>query len=155
MPPGTVEYRSPEAWRFLLEIENNPEARYLPTPKDDIFALGVVLYWLLTDVLPFPDSGVAGVEALLTRPPVAPHVRNPAVPEELSALCLHLLEKRPEARPDAEAVCKATEELLTREGAAWDEPLCEFFGEHKSVALALRCAHLPSPSRARPALSRR
>jgi serine/threonine protein kinase len=135
MPPGTVEYRSPEAWRFLLENEDHPEARYQSMPSDDIFALGVVLYWLLTDVLPFPDSDVEGVESLLARPPVAPHVRNPAVPEELSALCLRLLEKRPEARLNAEAVCKAVEELLTREGAAWDGPLCEFFSEHNVTTM--------------------
>ncbi len=135
MPPGTLEYRSPEAWRCVLENQDNPEARYHPTPKDDLFALGVVLYWLLTDVLPFPDSDTEGVEALLTRPPVAPHVRNPAVPEELSALCLRLLEKRPEARPDAEALCTAAEELLGRGGAAWDEPLCEFFGEHNVTTI--------------------
>jgi hypothetical protein len=130
MPPGTVEYRSPEAWRFRLENQDNLEARYLATPADDMFALGIVLYWLLTDVLPFPDSDAEGVEALLAHSPVAPHVRNPGVPQELSALCLRLLEKRPEARPDAEAVCKAAEELLTREGAAWDEPLCEAFNAH-------------------------
>ncbi len=130
MPPGTPGYRSPEAWKFRRENKGNPEARYRPTPADDMFALGIVLYWMLTDVLPFAESDIEGVEALLTRPPTAPHVRNSRVPRELSELCLRLLENQPEVRLDAEAACKAVEELLTLEEAVWDEPLCEFFSEH-------------------------
>lgn len=130
MPPGTPAYRSPEAWEFRRANKGDPEARYRPTPADDMFALGIVLYWMLTDVLPFAESDIEGVEALLTRPPTAPHVRNSRVPRELSELCLRLLEKQPEARLDAEAACKAVEELLTLEEAVWDEPLCEFFSEH-------------------------
>jgi serine/threonine protein kinase len=43
MPPGTLEYRSPEAWRFRREHRSEPAARYRPTPPDDLYALGVVL----------------------------------------------------------------------------------------------------------------
>ncbi len=129
MPPGTVEYRSPEAWRFRLENKGDARARYLPTPADDVYALGVVLYWLLTDVLPFPECDGPGLEALLTRAPVAPHVRNPRVPLALSELCLRLLVKEPATRPDAEAVCVAVEELLGRGGQEWEAPLCEEFSE--------------------------
>jgi serine/threonine protein kinase len=135
MPPGTVEYRSPEAWRFRRENRGEVQARYQPMPADDVYALGVVLYWLLTDGRPFSESDGPGLEALLTRPPVAPHVLNPRVPSELGELCLRLLCKQPEARPDAEAVGKAVEALLTRQGPEWEVPLCEDFNEHNLTTL--------------------
>ncbi|HEX8698698.1 MAG TPA: serine/threonine-protein kinase [Myxococcaceae bacterium] len=128
MGPGTLEYRSPWAWRFRLENKHNPRARYQATPADDVYALGVVFYWLLTDVLPFSASDGPGLEALLTRPPMAPHVRNPRVPPEVGALCLRLMEKQPGLQPGAEEVCQAVEELLAREGMSLDTPLCEEHG---------------------------
>ena len=135
MPPGTVEYRSPEAWRFRRQNKGDVQARYRPMPADDVYALGVVLYWLLTDGLPFSESDGHGLEALLTRPPVAPHVLNPRVPPELGELCLRLLCKQPEDRPDAEAVGKAVEGLLAREGPEWEVSLCEDFNEHNLTTL--------------------
>jgi serine/threonine protein kinase len=135
MPPGTVEYRSPEAWRFRRENRGDVQASYRPMPADDVYALGVVLYWLLTDGLPFSESDGPGLEALLTRPPVAPHVLNPRVPPELGELCLRLLCKQPEDRPDAEAVGKAVEALLARPRPEWEVPLCEDFNEHNLTTL--------------------
>ncbi|WP_224241622.1 serine/threonine protein kinase [Hyalangium gracile] len=125
VPPGTWEYRSPEAWRFLREHGFEQGARYRPTPADDVYAVGVVLYWLLTDDVPFSVEEGADVEAVLSRAPVPPHERNPRVPRELSELCLRLLAKHPEARPDAAALGQGVEELLRREGSEWEAPLCE------------------------------
>jgi serine/threonine-protein kinase len=96
----------------------------------------VVLYWLLVDRRPFEVTEKAGVDALLSRTPVAPHAVNPRVPPELSELCLRLLEKAPEARPDAQAVCATLEALLERGETAWDTPLCEFHGVHNATTLA-------------------
>jgi eukaryotic-like serine/threonine-protein kinase len=127
MPPGTLSYRSPEAWRFAREHAGRPGARYQATPADDVYALGVVLYWLLTDTLPFRAEEGVDVEAVLGRAPEAPQVRNPRVPRELGELCLRLLEKRPERRPDAAGVCEAVEALLARQGAEWEQALCEAF----------------------------
>jgi serine/threonine protein kinase len=127
MPPGTLSYRSPEAWRFAREHAGKPGARYLATPADDVYALGCVLYWLLTDALPFSTEDGVDVDSVLGRVPDAPQVRNPRVPRELSELCLRLLEKRPEARPDAAAVCEAVEALLSRQGLEWEQALCEAF----------------------------
>ncbi len=135
LPPGTLNYLSPEAWRFHREHAGSPGAHYPSAPADDVYALGVTLYWLLTDVKPFEVEPSGSREAVLTRAPVAPHVRNPAVPAELSALCLRLLAKRPEERPDARALCAALEALLSREGPAWEAPLCEYREAHNTTTL--------------------
>ncbi len=128
LPPGTRAYLSPEAWRFHRERADDLEASFVSAPSDDVYALGVVLHWLLTDRRPFQVTDVAGVDAVISQVPEAPHVRNPRVPPELGELCLRLLEKRPEARPDAEVLCAALEALLAREGPEWDVPLCDSHG---------------------------
>jgi serine/threonine-protein kinase len=131
LPPGTPDYRSPEAWRFERENQGVPGAHYRPTHSDDLYALGVVLYWLLTNRKPFHVEERKGVDAVLTQAPQPPHLLNPRVPLELSELCLRLLAKRPEDRPaDARELCTALTALLERQEAPWDAPLCEAFSEH-------------------------
>ncbi|ATB44657.1 serine/threonine protein kinase [Corallococcus macrosporus] len=130
LPPGTRAYLSPEAWRFHLEHREQPDAHYRSTPADDIYALGVVLYWLLTDRRPFPLRVAGDEAAVITQRPEPPRVRNGRVPEELSTLCLRMLEKQPGLRPDAAPLVTCVEELLTRDGPDWHVPLCEAFDAH-------------------------
>ncbi|MBZ4421535.1 serine/threonine-protein kinase [Myxococcus sp. RHSTA-1-4] len=130
LPPGTRAYLSPEAWRFHQEHQGSPDAHYRSTPADDLYALGVVLYWLLTGRRPFHLGEPGDEAAVISRAPVAPHVRDARVPEELGALCLSLLEKRPEHRPDAAALLAKVEELLAREAPEWHVPLCDFHDAH-------------------------
>ena len=124
--PGTRHYRSPEALRFRREKagEHSPARA-----SDDLWALGVLLYWLLTGGYPFDtevaDEGVLA-DLILKHEPEPPHVLNPRVPRALSELCLRMLEKSPEARfPEAEAVGAALEGVLAEADGAWDVPLCE------------------------------
>jgi serine/threonine-protein kinase len=124
-PPGSWPYRSPELWRFLRERQ--PGERYTSSPLEDLWALGIVLYRLLTGAYPFdePDEP-SQQDAVLTHHPQPPHVRNPRVPKALSELCLRLLDKAPEARfPSAGALEVAVAELLAGADAAWDVPLRE------------------------------
>jgi predicted Ser/Thr protein kinase len=127
LPPCTLEYRSPEAWRFLRDNAVRPGPRYQPGPADDLYALGVVLYWLLTGR--YPCVGVTEVEqaeVTIHQVPAPPHAINPRVPKALSAICMKLLEKQPENRhSDAGALGLALEAELARTDEAWSVPLCD------------------------------
>ncbi|WP_158502041.1 serine/threonine-protein kinase [Vitiosangium sp. GDMCC 1.1324] len=123
--PNTPLYRAPEAWRFRKEGPSGED--YVASARDDLWALGVLLYWLLTGTWPFYGRREEElVEAVLNSAPVPPHERNPRVPRALSDICLRMLEKAPEARyPNAQAVCEALEAALTGADAGWEVPLCE------------------------------
>jgi eukaryotic-like serine/threonine-protein kinase len=125
-PPGAPLYRAPEAWAFGRTHAGVAGAHYRAGPGDDLYALGVVFYRLLTGRSPFPltDEGGVDVEAVLHRAPLPPHLVNPRVPREVEAVCLRLLEKRPETRyPSAVALYAALEEVKARADAAWTVPL--------------------------------
>ncbi len=52
LPPGTLAYRSPEAWLFSLQNTRERTARSSARPSDDLYALGVTAYWLVTGQYP-------------------------------------------------------------------------------------------------------
>jgi serine/threonine-protein kinase len=127
VPPGTPEYRSPEIIKFLRgETEGD---FYTYTISDELWAKGVILYWLLTDVLPFGGRLELGLnERIRLNTPREPHLINPRVPEEASRLCMRMLEKNPQGRfQDDDELCAALEALLAAaEGeASWDLPLMD------------------------------
>jgi serine/threonine-protein kinase len=125
-PPGTPPYRAPEAWAYGRAHAGEPGAHYRAGPGDDLYALGVVLYRLLTGRFPFrpAEHGGEDVEAVLHRAPLPPHLVNPRVPRAVEAVCLRLLAKTPEARyPDAVALYGALEALKAGADASWTVPL--------------------------------
>jgi serine/threonine-protein kinase len=126
--PGAAPFRCPEAWRFRREREEGE--LYEASARDDLWALGVLFYWLLTGTLPFEGESEQELEdAVLHGALVPPRERNPRVPQALSAVCARMLEKAPEARyPDVEAVCEALESALDGADASWEVPLCEAWG---------------------------
>ncbi|WP_309894053.1 protein kinase domain-containing protein [Archangium sp.] len=138
--PGTPLYRSPELLRFRREYGGSE--RYQARASDDLWALGVLLYWLLTGSHPF-DVEEAGADegtlanVILRGEPEPPHVRNPRVPRALSELCLRMLEKSPEARfPEAEAVGAELEAVLAEADGTWDVALCETWGPDEATTSA-------------------
>ena len=135
--PGTPLYRSPELLRFRREYAGSE--RYQARASDDLWALGVLLYWLLTGSHPFDveepgaDEGTLA-NVILRGEPEPPHVRNPRVPRALSELCLRMLEKSPEARfPEAEAVGAELEAVLAEANDTWDVALCEAWGPDEAT----------------------
>ncbi|HYO54665.1 serine/threonine-protein kinase [Archangium sp.] len=122
MPPGTPEYRSPEALRFAREWEGEP---YPSGPGDDLWAVGVVTYCLLTRTLPFGDRHDPGMaRAILQETPPAPHELNPCVPPALSELCMRMLEKEPKARyADARTLAEALATEWVQADRSWRVPL--------------------------------
>jgi eukaryotic-like serine/threonine-protein kinase len=68
-------------------------------PACDIYALGVVLYELLTRRAPIDGTSHADtLRRVLTDEPVNPRKLNPAVPRDLEAICVNCLEKTPRRR---------------------------------------------------------
>ncbi|MBN9685241.1 MULTISPECIES: serine/threonine-protein kinase [unclassified Corallococcus] len=131
LPPGTPEYRAPEAWRFFRQHVHVPGARYEAGPSDDLWALGLVLYTLLTARKPFDEADDPSfIEAVMTRDPVPPHAENARVPRALSDVCMCLLEKTPETRTlSALAAVTELERVLADADATWDVPICDAYGE--------------------------
>jgi serine/threonine-protein kinase len=132
LPPGTEEFRSPEQIRFR-RANSNGTAHFEYGPADELWALGVTYYWLLTDVLPFgertDEGGLDGLrERILTRRPIAPHLINPRVPLAASLLCMKMLAERPEERfPGVAPLCAALNEALSNaeNDAVWDVSLVD------------------------------
>ena len=87
---GGADYLAPELF--------DPAAT--PTPRSDLYALGGVLYYLLTGRTPFP--AVADEDKFRHHresDPVPVEVLRPEVPPSVGALVRALLAKNPDARP--------------------------------------------------------
>ncbi len=91
---GTVAYMSPEQAAGEVEL----------TPASDWYSVGVLVYGALTGKLPFGGEAWKMVLAKQDRPAPPPRQLVPEVPEDLDALCVRLLKRRPEDRPTAEEI---------------------------------------------------
>ena len=87
---GTPAYMAPE--------QINGEAGVV-SATTDIYALGVVLFELVTGRLPFHGPLLAVMEQARTQAPPSPRTLCPALDERIASLCLRMLAKRPDDRP--------------------------------------------------------
>jgi serine/threonine protein kinase len=86
---GTPQYMSPEQCDGHGHIDH----------RADVYALGIVLYQMLTGRVPFGGDGLGEVLIQqMTKPPLAPSLIAPHIPEHLELVVLKALEKRPDDR---------------------------------------------------------
>jgi serine/threonine-protein kinase len=117
LPPGTPRYTSPEARRFANVHRLNPEAHYEYKPADELYALGVTLFDLLTDPLHHSHPQPAPLSELDI--PRA-HEVNPRVPLQLSQFVTRLLQSEPTKRPvSVEAARRELAEFHSLQSEAW------------------------------------
>jgi len=92
---GTPRYAAPE------------QAAGIRTMATDWYALGVMLYQALTGASPF--SGASALQMILEKQSNdAPTLAgNAEVPQDLAGLVDRLLQRKPERRPDAAAICRS------------------------------------------------
>jgi tetratricopeptide (TPR) repeat protein len=86
---GTIAYMAPEqAQGFPIDF------------RADLYAMGAILYQMVSGQLPFPlDSPAVMLMQLLMSDPPSPRHHNPQVDEPLERLIMHLLAKEPSERP--------------------------------------------------------
>jgi WD40 repeat protein len=105
---GTPWYMAPEQW-----VGNSPAV------GADLYALGCVLYEMLTGRLPF---GGTNLEVLMQQhlgePPDPPRDRNPQIPPALNDLVLSLLAKEPGNRPESALAVRDSLKRI-RNGLGW------------------------------------
>lgn len=101
---GTPEYMSPE------QIEKIPDL----DGRADLYALGVILYELLTGTLPFLDkTRFLTAVARLDKPPPDPREKRPSIPKQVAQVVLRCLARqRAERYSNAEELVRALRESI-------------------------------------------
>lgn len=87
---GTLGYMSPEQARGEIHTLSS---------RTDVYAVGVILYEMLTRKRPFvATSSHTVLHHILTKEPQRPRKIDPGIPRDLQTICLKALEKEPDKR---------------------------------------------------------
>ncbi|MEO8703494.1 MAG: serine/threonine-protein kinase [Kofleriaceae bacterium] len=109
---GTPHYMSPEqAHGEVVDA------------RADIYALGCLLFELVTGTTPFEGSGFEVLLAHLGRPPPRPSDKNRDIPERVDRMILAMMAKKPDERvPTADAVVELIDDALDALASGAPEP---------------------------------
>ena len=86
---GTPQYMSPE------QVTGGDVG-----PSTDLFALGVMLYQMISGEMPFRgETSIALIKSISEDRPPRLNELDPSIPDDVARLVAYLIEKRPESRP--------------------------------------------------------
>jgi serine/threonine protein kinase len=126
---GTPNYLSPERWDAFRRAGPDATATVPGLPWDDVFALGVTAYRLVTDTYP-PFTSPYFDQGRCWSPggtgPRPPRELNPRVDPQLNALIMRMLSARPEERGTARELKEAMERGVAYAGPTADAALFEW-----------------------------
>ncbi|MEZ4451752.1 MAG: protein kinase [Nannocystaceae bacterium] len=106
---GTAAYMAPE------------QVQGKALPASDWYAVGVMLYEALTGLRPYVGSTLQQLRDKQRRDPEPPDGLVPDLPQDLASLCVRLLAREPQLRPEAEEILTILGE--ESEGPALDRSL--------------------------------
>jgi serine/threonine-protein kinase len=102
-----IEENSELDWAYSVRARRCPAQYQSPEQMDDtlidhrsdLYSLGVIIFEMLTDRLPFDSANASHIRDRRARQsPMVPHVLFPEMPRMLSEIVLRLLESNPEKR---------------------------------------------------------
>ena len=132
---GTYTHFTPEYCAWVLAPNKGKTDKFPFGPAQDLHCVGYMLYELLTGAAPFRKSDpledshdgtavpLSLLESIRDHLPPPPSTLNERIPGRVDDICMSLLAKAPEQRPQTgEELAVALERALELADESWDQP---------------------------------